>query len=163
MGNEQSVSEEPSQVKRRRAETVRGAEPTSFSFLIPQTEKVPEKLGNGSVNGLSEISGESWSLIACFCGSSQNLSCPGCEGPGCRPVQPVQSCSANTDSQLGPGPPESTTGVFELFDLSWRGLCRSRTPTAARVCLRAHADPGDDEDVTFSHRLAHVYFSDVRL
>lgn len=59
MGNEQSASEEPSQVKRRRAEPVGGAKPRKFPFLISQTEKIPEKHENGSVSGLPELSGES--------------------------------------------------------------------------------------------------------
>lgn len=132
-----------------------GSKTQTLFFLTSQTEKIPEKHENGSVNGLSEISGESSSLIACFSGLGQPRGSALLIGP----ARPVLLCKHRLPA--GPGPPVSTAGMFEAATvclvMAWFVWQQPRrTPTAARVCLRAHVDPGDNEDVTFSHRLAPV-------
>lgn len=69
-------------------------------FLIWQTEKIHETHENGSVNGLSAISGEFSSLIAFFLGATR----------GADP----SSSALQTGLPAGPAPPESTGGVFGM-------------------------------------------------
>lgn len=150
MGNEQSVSEEPTQVKRRRAETVWEAEPKSLSFWFGRQRRFTKRMKTARWTACRRLAVSFPHLSPFFWGLRGAL------------IRPALLCKP--DSQLVPllqSQQEACLG-WELFDLSWCGLCRMqpcRTPTGTRVCLRAHMDPGNNEDVPFSHGSAHVYFT----
>lgn len=143
-----------------------GAKLKSFSFWFRRHRRFPRSLKTARWTACRSSAVSLPHLSLLFCPRREALSPlwgARLQGLLIRPPWPVLLCKHRLPA--GPGPPVSTAGVFEMGTV-WLVMVwfvsqqPRRTPTAAWVCLRAHLDPGVDEDVAFSRRLALVYLTE---